>query len=52
MNLQSIAILAGFHIILIAILALDLGVFQKRAHVVGMREAVRQMKALMVQAAR
>jgi len=39
MNLQSIAVLAGFHIVLIAILALDLGVFQKRAHVVGMREA-------------
>ncbi|HEV2948908.1 MAG TPA: TerC family protein [Gemmataceae bacterium] len=39
MNLQSWAILAGFHIGLIAILALDLGVFQKRAHVVGMKEA-------------
>jgi tellurite resistance protein TerC len=39
MNPQSIAILAGFHIVLIAILALDLGVFQKRAHVVGMKEA-------------
>jgi tellurite resistance protein TerC len=39
MNLQSWSILAGFHIILIVILALDLGVFQKRAHVVGLREA-------------
>jgi len=39
MNLQSWAILAGFHLVLIAILALDLGVFQKRAHVVGMKEA-------------
>jgi tellurite resistance protein TerC len=39
MNLQSWAILAGFHIVLIIILALDLGVFQKRAHVVGLREA-------------
>ena len=39
MNLQSWAILAGFHIVLLAILALDLGVFQKRAHVVGLREA-------------
>jgi tellurite resistance protein TerC len=39
MNLQSWAILAGFHIILIVILALDLGVFQKRAHVVGLKEA-------------
>jgi len=39
MNLQSWAILAGFHLVLIAILALDLGVFQKQAHVVGMKEA-------------
>src|SRR5260370_24733007 len=38
MNLQSLAILAGFHIFLIAILAIDLGVIQKRAHVVGMKE--------------
>src|SRR5205823_1403469 len=39
MNQQSFAILAGFHIVLFAILALDLGIFQKRAHVVGLREA-------------
>jgi tellurite resistance protein TerC len=39
MNWSTLAILAGFHIVLIAILALDLGVFQKRAHVVSMREA-------------
>jgi len=38
-NLQSWAILVGFHIFLIAVLAIDLGVFQKRAHVVGMKEA-------------
>ena len=39
MNQQSFAILAGFHIVLLAILALDLGIFQKRAHVVGLKEA-------------
>ena len=39
MNPQSIAVLAGFHIVLIAILGLDLGVFQKRAHIVGLKEA-------------
>jgi tellurite resistance protein TerC len=39
MNSSSIAILAGFHILLLAILALDLGIFQKRAHVVGIKEA-------------
>jgi TerC family integral membrane protein len=39
MQLSSLAILAGFHIFLIAILALDLGVFQRRAHVVSMKEA-------------
>src|SRR5439155_24109353 len=39
MNLQSWAILAGFHIVLLAILSLDLGIFQKRAHVVGIKEA-------------
>jgi tellurite resistance protein TerC len=39
MNWSSFAILAGFHIVLLAILALDLGIFQKRAHVVSMKEA-------------
>jgi tellurite resistance protein TerC len=39
MNLQSWAILIGFHIFLLAILSFDLGVFQKRSHVVGMKEA-------------
>jgi tellurite resistance protein TerC len=32
-------ILVGFHVFLIAILALDLGVFQKRTHIVGIKEA-------------
>jgi tellurite resistance protein TerC len=39
MHVSTLAILGGFHIFLIAILGLDLGVFQKRAHVVGMKEA-------------
>jgi tellurite resistance protein TerC len=39
MNWSSFAILAGFHLTLVVILALDLGVFQKRAHVVGLKEA-------------
>src|SRR5260370_28318549 len=39
MNWSSFAILAGFHVVLLAILALDLGIFQKRAHVVGIKEA-------------
>jgi tellurite resistance protein TerC len=39
MLLPALTILVGFHVILIAILALDLGVFQRRAHVVGMKEA-------------
>ncbi len=39
MHVSTLAILAGFHIFLIAILAVDLGVFQKRAHIVGIKEA-------------
>jgi tellurite resistance protein TerC len=32
-------VLVGFHVFIVAMLALDLGVFQRRAHAVGMREA-------------
>ncbi len=32
-------IVVGFHLFILAVLALDLGVFQKKAHVVTMREA-------------
>jgi tellurite resistance protein TerC len=32
-------VLVGFHIFVIGMLAIDLGVFQRRAHVVGMKEA-------------
>jgi tellurite resistance protein TerC len=32
-------VLIGFHVFVIAMLALDLGVFQRKAHAVGMREA-------------
>src|SRR5437763_404996 len=32
-------VLVGFHVFVVAMLALDLGVFQRRAHAVGMREA-------------
>ncbi len=32
-------VLAGFHVFIIAMLALDLGVFQRKAHVVGLKEA-------------
>ena len=32
-------VLVGFHIFVIAMLALDLGVFQRKAHTVGMKEA-------------
>src|SRR5713226_1221597 len=39
MHVSTLAILAGFHIFLIAILAVDLGIFQKRAHIVGLKEA-------------
>ncbi len=39
MNWSSFGILAGFHVVLLAILSLDLGIFQKRAHVVGLKEA-------------
>jgi TerC family integral membrane protein len=39
MNQQTFTILAGFHVVLLAILSLDLGIFQKRAHVVGLKEA-------------
>jgi tellurite resistance protein TerC len=31
--------LVGFHVFILAMLALDLGVFQRRAHAVGMKEA-------------
>lgn len=36
---SSLAILVGFHVVIIGILSLDLGVFQRKAHVVGLREA-------------
>lgn len=39
MQVSSLVILTGFHVFLIAVLAIDLGVFQKRAHVVGLKEA-------------
>jgi TerC family integral membrane protein len=32
-------VLVGFHVFIVAMLALDLGVFQRHAHVVGMKEA-------------
>jgi tellurite resistance protein TerC len=32
-------VLIGFHVFVVAMLALDLGVFQRKAHAVGMREA-------------
>lgn len=32
-------VLVGFHVFIVAMLALDLGVFQRRAHAVSMREA-------------
>jgi tellurite resistance protein TerC len=32
-------VLVGFHVFVIAMLALDLGVFQRKAHAVGMKEA-------------
>jgi tellurite resistance protein TerC len=32
-------VLVGFHVFIIAMLALDLGIFQRRAHTVGFREA-------------
>jgi tellurite resistance protein TerC len=32
-------VLVGFHVFVIAMLALDLGVFQRKAHAVGLREA-------------
>src|SRR3954464_5011270 len=32
-------VLIGFHVFIVAMLALDLGVFQRRAHAVGLREA-------------
>jgi tellurite resistance protein TerC len=35
----ELAVLAGFHVFILLMLALDLGVFQRHAHVVGMKEA-------------
>jgi TerC family integral membrane protein len=35
----EVLVLIGFHVFIFAMLALDLGVFQREAHVVGMREA-------------
>src|SRR3954468_13279821 len=32
-------VLVGFHVFVVAMLALDLGVFQRHAHAVGMKEA-------------
>src|SRR3954454_27957 len=32
-------VLVGFHVFVVAMLALDLGVFQRRAHAIGMKEA-------------
>jgi tellurite resistance protein TerC len=39
LNAPEFWVLVGFHVFLGLMLALDLGVFQRRAHVVGMREA-------------
>src|SRR5207249_4587844 len=38
-NVQPVLIIIGFHVVILLILIVDLGIFSRKAHAVGMKEA-------------